>query len=149
MKSLSLVIGFSPSRSLVKFLKYSIVGLLGTVSDFSLTVLLVELTFLAAPVASSCGFVVAVIQNFLLNRFWTFPEANQHRFQSQMFRFVVVSVVGLAIHTVVFVVTNMLFRSSMPDGYRLAKLIAIFVVLWWNFTMNRHWTFSQANRLSS
>jgi len=49
---------------------------MGTVSDFVVTVFLIELGGVTVLLAGACGFAVAVVQNFLLNRLWTFPGSD-------------------------------------------------------------------------
>ncbi len=56
------------------------------------------------------------------------------------------NLVGLAINQAVFIVTdNVIFLPLLPQhetlAYNLAKLCAIGVVLFWNFGINRIWTY--------
>jgi putative flippase GtrA len=93
-----------------------------------------------------------VIQNFQLNRRWTFPESRSRRASAQLGQFALVSVVGLAISFGVFwSVSHLLdrFWERLIADPTLAHVIsnnfalatAIGVVLFWNFTANRLWTF--------
>jgi len=68
--------GSTPSRSIRQFGRYAVVGGMGTVSDFVVTVFLIELGGVTVLLAGACGFAVAVVQNFLLNRLWTFPGSD-------------------------------------------------------------------------
>ena len=94
--------GSFPRRSIRQFGKYAVVGGMGTVSDFAITVSLIEQAGVTVLMAGACGFVAAVVQNFLLNRLWTFPGSDHYNTRGQMVRFALVSLVGLAIHLFLF-----------------------------------------------
>ena len=149
--------GSTPSRSIRQFGRYAVVGGMGTVSDFVVTVFLIELGSVTVLLAGACGFAVAVVQNFLLNRLWTFPGSDHYNTRGQMVRFALVSLVGLAIHLFLFALVD---KTLMPYwstwlgsaeraftlNYRFAKLCAISVTLIWNYTANRIWTFKHTSR---
>ena len=65
------------------FLKYGLSGLLGMALDFSVTWICKEKLLLNKYFANSLGFCMAVINNFLLNRYWTFENTN-HPFAWQL-----------------------------------------------------------------
>jgi putative flippase GtrA len=54
-----------------------------------------------------------------------------------------VNVIGLGINNLVLVNLAALFGHFIPDpfDYNLAKAIAIIIVLFWNFGINRIWTY--------
>ena len=148
----SLNVGSSRRKETQRFVKFAFVGALGSVTDFTILILLVEVVGLVPVVASGFGFSAAVLQNFILNRWWTFPESRIHGRRQQMLKFGLVSAVGLGINLVVlkYVDQSLLsfwidFLSSPESGFRasyiFAKLFSIGVVLFWNFAANRLWTF--------
>jgi putative flippase GtrA len=135
-----------------RFLKFAIVGVLGAVIDFAILNVLVLLAGFLPVVANGISFSAAVVQNFLLNRWWTFPESQLHNTRRQMAKFTLVSVAGLGINTIVFQFVDLSMRAywiewlSDPDlgatiSYNFAKLFSIGVVLFWNFSANRLWTY--------
>jgi putative flippase GtrA len=73
------------------------VGLIGMSIDFSVTWLCKEKLSLNKYYANSFGFGCAVINNFLLNRYWTF-ENNVHPLAGQFVKFALVAVTGLLIN---------------------------------------------------
>jgi putative flippase GtrA len=130
-------------REVVRFLKFAVVGGIGTVVDFS-TLNLMHLAFgLPLVTANTISFCLAVISNFTWNRLWTFPESRQRSLWTQLGQFVAVNVVGLAINQAVFLSLNhYVFEPRLgPLGYNVAKAIAIIIVLFWNFAINRIWTY--------
>lgn len=143
-----------------RFVKFSLVGALGAVVDF--TVLnLVKWLFEATGVgeglsvgieprqlqligANTISFSIAVLSNFTWNRLWTFPESRERPLGKQLAQFAVVNLIGLGINTLLLVVLDrFVFRSMVSDrlSYNLAKAVAIGAVLFWNFGMNRLWTY--------
>lgn len=153
-RSKILPVGSRRRKETKRFVKFSVVGALGAITDFAILFLLVELAGLQPVVANGFGFSAAVIQNFLLNRWWTFPESRIQNSRRQMLKFALVSAIGLGLSTIVFLSIHHYLEAfwtvllSNPDiGYRVsynfAKLLSIGVVLFWNFTANRLWTFSK------
>ena len=130
-------------QELWRFIKFAIVGFSGTVVDF--TVLnIVHLMFGASLFMSNIvSFSVAVVNNFIWNRLWTFPESKERPFGTQLLQFGAVNVVGLVINQTVFLTLNhFLFEPWLGElGYNVAKACAIIVVLFWNFGINRVWTY--------
>ena len=76
-----------------KLVRFGIVGLIGMAVDFGTTWLVREKIKWNQYVANSCGFTLAVINNYLLNRYWTF-NSNQNWFP-EFGKFVLFSGFGL------------------------------------------------------
>lgn len=117
------------------FARYGIVGAIGTLIDFSVLVILVELFEVSPIIANVPAFLLAVVNNYALNKSWTFKfKGTAH--VKQFSKFLLVSCVGLLI--------NILFMPvllSIGFWYIVAKCIIILLVLIWNFTLNSIWTF--------
>lgn len=118
------------------FLKYSVVGALGTAVDLGSLYLFVEFLHLPVLLATALSFLLAVINNFLLNKHWTFQNKSSN-IQKQFIKFLLVSLVGLAL-TELFMV---LFVYGFKIWYMAAKLMTSGLVLIWNFLANKYWTF--------
>ncbi|HOV05652.1 MAG TPA: GtrA family protein [Anaerolineaceae bacterium] len=135
-----------------KFIRFAIVGAIGSVIDFGVFNLLTSaLKFPAIP-SSVVSFSLAVINNFILNRNWTYPETRATPITKQLIQFSIVSVAGLAIRTPLFALIEKPLISLavkwLPNvltptiiGHNLSLAIVILVVLLWNFFINRKWTF--------
>jgi len=156
--------GFNPKEA-ERFAKFLIVGTIGFVIDFGTLTFLVEVVRLPELVAensqlptnaglllaNSISFTLAVISNFTLNRYWTYPESRAKRKRVQLPQFGFVSILGLLLNNLILILTTPLFDwiiAALPflpgffEGYILAKILATVVVLFWNFFINRHWTYS-------
>ncbi|MDW3197570.1 MAG: GtrA family protein [Cytophagales bacterium] len=121
---------------LFKLLKFGLVGLSGMAIDFGATYLLKEHAKLHKYIANGVGFSLAATNNFYWNKVWTFEDTNVEVTQ-QYLSFVIVSLIGLGINTLVLIV----LEKRMEVNFYFAKIVAIMVVVLWNFTMNYLFTF--------
>ena len=135
-----------------RFVKFATVGAAGAVTDFAILNLLIQIAGFQEWQANAVSFTVAVIQNFFLNRSWTFPESQDRDAGKQLGQFALVSLIGLALNMAVFLTIHHGFESQwiafvgdehlgFTLSYNFAKLLAIGVVLFWNFAVNRLWTY--------
>jgi putative flippase GtrA len=126
-----------------RFLKFATVGVIGTIIDFSVLNLLHKLAGMPVLTANIFSFSLAVLSNFTWNRLWTFPESRERPLIGQLGQFVLVNVVGLGINEAVLYLVLQAIRSFVGDpwNYNLAKAFAIVVVLFWNYFINRLWTY--------
>lgn len=135
-----------------RFAKFATVGALGFLTHFTIVNLLVQLAGWREVYANPVGFTAAVVQNFFLNRRWTFPESQVRDTRRQLIQFFMVSVVGLGLNQLVFTVVHRLLeptwirlvggeRLGHALSYNFALCVAVGVVLFWNFAANRLWTY--------
>lgn len=140
-----------------RFIKFAIVGGIGTLVDFAVFNLFATLIGVAAVTSSVISFTAAVVNNYVLNRLWTYPDSRSKSLTRQMTEFTVVNVLGLAIRTPIFALLEsplgeLYARSGLPQvispvdfGHNLALAVAILVVMFWNYFVNRYWTFNDVN----
>lgn len=142
IRRVSATTGVKPVE-LTRFIKFALVGALGMVVDLTVLTLSREVLGLPLMVAVALGFSAAVVNNFTWNRRWTFPESRERPFASQLVQFTVVNLIGLAINEVIVLGLHSVFTTALPDppAYLVAKVIAIGVVLFWNYGANRIWTY--------
>lgn len=135
-----------------RFFKFLVVGTIGFVVDFGTLGVLKELVGLPTLVANTISFSAAVVSNFTLNRFWTYPDSRGKKISSQIGQFAVVSVIGLIINNGILALLESPFDAILADvtqtslkGYIPAKVLATIVVLFWNFFVNRYWTYNDVS----
>jgi len=116
---------------ILRIFKFGLVGCIGIIIDFSITFILKEKLKFPKLVANAIGFSLAVLNNFLLNRVWTF-NSNEDQILYQFSKFILVSVIGLLINTLVIYILNQ--RKGL--NFYVSKIIAIGFVFIWNFTIN-------------
>jgi putative flippase GtrA len=142
-------------RELTRFIKFSVVGVIGAVVDFGTFNLLHVLLGLWSILASIISFCAAVLSNFIWNRYWTYPDSRSKPISAQLGQFFVVNIAGWAINTGILLLLNkpltaltrMVFvRLSAGQAYKIgyngAKVFATGVVMFWNFFVNRFWTYN-------
>ncbi|MBW6472737.1 MAG: GtrA family protein [Anaerolineaceae bacterium] len=141
-----------------RFVKFGMVGAFGAVIDFGVFNLLIHFLKFKPFNASIISFICAVFSNFLLNRYWTYPDSRSKRFRQQFIQFSVVSLVGLGIRSLLFSpieklllsIANQIIPASFvltPTfiGYNLTLAFLIIVVMFWNFFANRFWTYNDVS----
>jgi dolichol-phosphate mannosyltransferase len=121
---------------LMRIIRFGIVGCAGIAIDFAVTWIFKEIIRVNKFTANAAGFSVAVINNYLLNRAWTFKNSNPQVLQ-QFGWFVLISAIGLAMNTGILYFLHT--KKKIP--FYLAKLLAIFFVFCWNFAANTFFTF--------
>lgn len=123
--------------SWVQLLKFGLVGCSGYLINLAVFAVLADNLALHHAVAAIGAFCVAVANNFLWNRHWTFEPGDGHP-GFQVARFLAVSVAGLLINLAVLEV--LVSGASMGD--LPAQAIAVAVAMPFNFLGNKLWTFS-------
>ena len=138
----------------VRFLKFAAVGAFGSVVDLGIANLLTHTLDMPLVYAGSLSFICAVFSNFILNRYWTYPDSRSRPLMHQLGMFFLVNSVGIAIRipTLHFVEPLMAsaFESvghlSVATSEFLARnatlVLAIGIVMVWNFFVNRYWTYN-------
>lgn len=142
-------------RERTRFFRFATVGIIGAVVDFGTFNLLTTFAGLTAVLASVFSFVAAVISNFTWNQYWTYPDSRTKPISRQLIQFTVVSLGGLLIRTPIIAFLEPLFTRLLgglqffPIGFftgeiladNLALAVAVLVVMFWNFFINRYWTY--------
>jgi putative flippase GtrA len=137
-----------------RFLKFLAVGVIGAVVDFGVMNLFSKLFGMILTWAGTISFTCAILSNFLWNRYWTYPDSRSRPIAKQLAMFFIVNVVGLAIrlpslHFLELPMRQLFEHLSLnipftPEflGKNFTLAIAVFVVMLWNFFVNRYWTYN-------
>lgn len=144
---------FTSRKERARFLKFSFVGFTGSVVDFGVLNLLRLVFNLPLVWAQGISFVCAVINNFLWNRYWTYPESRSKAAPKQLIQFFVINTIGILIRTpLVPWFDNLLMRFLIDSDFNLpiknnvlsqnlALAGSILIVTFWNYFANRYWTY--------
>ena len=124
----------------VRMLRYAIVGVGNTVTDFSVFSLLVFGLQIDSLLANGCAFAAAVTQGYLLNACWTFYDPDSGWGWKQYVSFVAVNLGGVA--------ASMLTLFLLQDhiGPLAAKLSSVLFVFAWGYLMSRRFVFAKRNK---
>lgn len=130
------------------FTRFALVGMLGTLVDFSLLFVLHTLLGVPTLIANTLAYSAGIVNNFVLHQRWTFAERVRREWLTQFPQFTLVSLSALMLN-------NLLVFSLSPSfeivfdlaGYSVlfAKLCATGVGMVWNYLLNKWWTFRTAS----
>ncbi len=164
--------GGAKAKEVERFLKFAAIGTLGAMIDLGVSNLLWATVLppvgsnqdMNVAIAATISFVAAVSSNFFWNRYWTYPDSRSRPIWQQLGQFAIVSVSGWLARTVwILFATGFMTALAgtvigvvLPQfagsehivnqiGATMAVLVGIFVVMIWNFFINRYWTFNDVD----
>jgi putative flippase GtrA len=141
-------------RERVRFLKFSFVGLTGTIVDFGVMNLLRLVLNVPLVWAQVVSFICAVFNNFLWNRYWTYPKSRSRKATKQLIQFFIINIIGILIRTplvpwfnnrIMSLLNNWDISLPIKNGIisqNLALAVSILLVTVWNYFANRYWTYN-------
>ena len=119
-----------------QFVRFALVGCTGILIDFSITWICREMLHWNKYVSSSTGFCFAVLNNYLLNKFFTFQYTDAVLL-TQFSKYFLISVIGLALsNSFLF-----LFQKHTRLNFWLSKAFIIGLIFFWNYSANSLYTF--------
>ncbi len=141
----------------IRFIKFLIVGTISSIVDFGFLNLFTLVFHWSLIVAQALSFLLAVINSYTWNHYWTYPDSRSKSIWQQFFQFVMVNLVGIGIRTVLISSLNGLFINKLSNisilglsdqvlSQNLALACSVIVVMVWNYFINRYWTFNDAGR---
>ena len=121
-----------------QFIKFCMVGTFNVFVDWGFFYLFMWLIF---PddlylVAKVCSFAIACVSSYIMNRIWTF-QSKERKVAKQFLKFVIVSVIGMALNAGIMY----LIVSGLNQKYIVGLFFATGMVTFWNFFVNKYWTF--------
>ena len=126
------------------FLKFLLVGGLGTITNLTIFFLLVDiLNFRHIPVSVG-AFIVTVVQNYLLNHYWTFSDVTKKKSANinGLIKFLFLAIIGLTINIIVLTTILSLFN---PQFKVIAQAFGIAGGTIFNFIGSKYWIFYEKN----
>lgn len=107
-------------------MRFAVVGVINTAIDFFVFILLYYKLGIFLVGAHIFGFLVATINSYIMNKFWTFGEKEPTSLK-QFSTFLLVTTLALILSTIVIYIA----AKFIPAW--LAKLVAIGITLVWNY----------------
>jgi len=118
-----------------RFVLYAAVGASGTAVQYAILLLLVNVSGIPAPIASTIGAIGGAIVNYLLNFHLTFSRSSNHRAAAP--KFFATSALGVALNYLL-----MSAQTKMLDiNYLIAQLVSTATVLCVTYIVNASWSF--------
>ena len=155
----------SNRKEFKRFAKFLVVGVTGFIVDFGVLNLLYRALNFPPILAQGISFTLAATNNFLWNRYWSYPDSRSKPILRQFAQFFILSVMGLLIRTVLFSLfsepakalvdslqsglfagllnfaINTLHLTLEQIATNAAVAGAVFIMLFWNFFANRFITY--------
>lgn len=126
----------SHSALLEQFIRFLVVAGTATAIHYVLMVLLHERFRWPLTTATTTGFAISAVFNFIASRQFTFRS--QAPIAQSAGRYILVSGTGMLLNTSIFWLLNEWLKSY----YMVAQVIATGTVMLWNFLLGRWFTFS-------
>lgn len=124
-----------PREHAARFLRFAVVGAVGTGAHYALLLALVEGAGVAPVAGSVAGFLLGALVNYTLNRTLVFASDRAH--VEALPRFLAVAGTGLC--------WNALLMYGLVDlfglHYLLAQILTTGLLLGWHYVGNALWTF--------
>jgi len=124
-------------KGIKQFFKFSVVGLSGTIVNLLVLYSLTEFAGTYYLLSAFFAFIVAVINNFIWNKVWTFKEKAHYKAIVKFGKFLFVSVVALGVNLAFLY----LFTDVFGIYYLVSQVFSILISLIINFFGNKFWTF--------
>ena len=123
---------------LSRFVKFGLVGCTGIVMDFCITWLCKEELHWNKYLSNTLGFSFAVVNNYLLNRYFTFKQTGVV-ITLQFLKFLTISLIGLALSNLLL----LLILKNTGINFYISKALVIAIVFFWNYSANFLYTFKR------
>jgi putative flippase GtrA len=142
------------NKERTRFLKFATVGAIGSVIDIFIMNLLTHLFNMKLVYAGTISLVCAILSNFLLNRYWTYPDSRSRHFIHQLSMFFLVNLMGIVFRIPILHFVEPVMAGAFENAAHLSHAsaetlaknatlaFAIGVVMIWNFFINRYWTYN-------
>ena len=127
---------------LKQFVRFGLVGALGTATNIGVFSLAIKYITLSPTIGSALGFMLASMQNFAINRIWTFSlrGRNRVRFFKSYLRYITINLVGFAANVAVL---NLIINEIGYDYSIEGQLAGIISGMGFNFVLSKLFVFSR------
>jgi putative flippase GtrA len=119
-----------------QFLLFATVGAAGTGAHYSVLIALVQTQLAGPKAATTAGFVVGALVNYILNYCFTFKSDKRH--SEALPKFLAVAASGAVLNYAIM----WLGVEALHIHYLAAQLTATALILVWTYSINRVWTFA-------
>jgi len=134
-------LGTRKPENWVQLFKFGVVGATGYVVNLVVFAILTQTFSVHHLIAAVLSFCVAVSNNFLINRHWTFQATEGHA-GFQAMRFFTVSVLALGVNlAILYLLVDVASGPELPS-----QAIAVALAMPFNFLGNKLWTFGADGR---
>ncbi|GGN92887.1 GtrA family protein [Saccharibacillus kuerlensis] len=123
------------SNNFFDFLKYGIIGVVGTLLQTGTLFLVVEKWDGDPLLGSTIGFILSLLFSYAANSRWTFKESE--RSSMVLIKYTIVSCAGLILNLLILY----LFDRVLGWWYGYGQITSIIIIPIHNFILNKIWAF--------
>lgn len=135
---LSRLIHLAFSKAFIKQgIKFAIVGGIGTLVNLSILYIFTDIIGILYLISGAIAFNVALVNNYILNKMWTFEENIKERIVGKVVKYAIICIIALSVNLLVLFVLVEFFLIY----YLFSQVGAIIAAFMINFIGNRFWTF--------
>ena len=116
-----------------EFWKYSAAAAVAFVADYSVFLLLTAWVNLYYLVSATLSFIMGMAITYLLSVYWVFTDQQITDPQIKFSLFALIGIIGLVLSNIIL----WLLVEKVTLTYAESKLVATFIVLFWNFTARK------------
>lgn len=124
------------TKNAVLFIKYNLFAGISTLLDLILIYILTEFFGVWYIYSVTLGYMAGVSLNYILNKYLNFKNKSR-KIVLQFGLFISIALVGLLLNQIIIYI----LVESLGIWYIFAKIIAVLLVMFWNFTRHKKWTF--------
>jgi putative flippase GtrA len=124
------------SDTFVKFIKFSTIGFITTISSYLLFFILFEIVHINYLVASITSYILGIVISYFGNKYWTF-RIIKSVWHLEFIKYTVLNIIGLLINTLIM----LLLVENFDLNPLIAQIYAMSVVLFYNFFGSKFWVF--------
>lgn len=117
-------------------IRFGLVGVLATLIDFSTYFLITFYRLTSPTIANVLSFISSLLCTFPIHQHWTFA-AESKQLRKQLIKYFIVGIGGVILSTIfIYLTTHLVSWNAV-----LAKVLAVGLTFFWNFNVNKWWTF--------
>jgi putative flippase GtrA len=163
-ESMTTLVSRINKKEVTRFLRFVVVGTFGAVVDFVVLALLERFVHPPAPIddwwssiAVGMSLSMAIVSNFIWNRYWTYPDSRSKPLLKQFALFYVINILAYIIRGPIMLL-EMVFagwlgqwfvlnpETSGTLGTYMAWALGVGIAMFWNFFINRIVTYSDVDK---
>ena len=125
------------SEDLSRFIKFGLVGVLNTIINWILFILLNNMGVYYI-ISNIIAYSISTLNSYLWNSKWVF-KYNGNNVNQTTFKFIILNIIGLVLNTIILFL--------LVDIIKLPKIIALIITTWvvmiLNYFINKLWVFKK------
>jgi len=127
-----------------QFIKYTFVGGISFVLDFSLLIILTEYLHFHYLISAAISFTAGLALNYILSIKWVFTNRTCAKKSLELTIFAIIGIIGLGLNEIF----TWCFTGFFLFPYFISKLTSTFFVYFWNFLARKYILFSDNGKTS-